>query len=118
MKQKNLFTTNMFWKVDTEGAEATIIPSWYRGLSELLSPKPTLFISMHDKASVASPHLKQLFAKTMQLYRYAGSVGKFHDDQPLTASVPEGKLFSENDICDWCDILASDFPVNFGDVPR
>jgi FkbM family methyltransferase len=99
LRMKGALTTDVFIKVDTEGAEVLVIPSCYDWL-KVLNPKPTLFISMHNTLSSQSKEVQRKFKEVLQLYKYYGEAAPGREG---------GKPFTKEDLCQWCDIIATDF---------
>jgi hypothetical protein len=112
-------TTPLFVKIDTEGAEAVIVPSlrtWIAGLSI----KPTIFMSMHAKADAAQ---KAELAAVLNMYPYF-AVFKGRNEEKNLATISgadagactggivlrenaDGSHFRGDQICEWCDYLVT-----------
>jgi FkbM family methyltransferase len=99
LRMKGALTTDVFIKVDTEGAEVLVIPSCYDWL-KVMNPKPTLFISMHNTLSQQSEEVQRKFKQVLQLYKYYGEAAPGRMG---------GKPFTKENLCEWCDIIATDF---------
>ncbi|CAF1193543.1 unnamed protein product [Didymodactylos carnosus] len=108
LKEQKLLdgSSDLFIKIDTEGAESIILPSFHEWLSKLDSKiKPTILVSMHSKFS----NLKQKPAairgilKTFSVFKYATPWG--HPLKRSGSSWNESYLVSA---CGGCDILLTD----------
>ena len=112
-------TTPLFVKIDTEGAEAVIVPSlrtWIAGAAI----KPTIFMSMHEKADTEQ---KAQIAAVLNMYPYfAVFRGRRGEKNPATVSGADtgacksgfvlrnnadGAHFRADTICAWCDYLVT-----------
>ena len=108
-----------FIKIDTEGAESIILPSLLEWIRSVPAPLPTMFISMHD---MATPEQRSEISSLLNLWPYYAIVPGERDGQEENLSGPgvdnkkcetgipvvknnDGKRFSRDNICRWCDYL-------------
>jgi len=75
----------LFIKVDVEGFESQIVPTWYTWIPEL---KPTLFLSMHQFLREFSAEEKNGFVQVLNLFPFVAQ----------TSDVNKSDIF---DITDW-----------------
>ncbi|KAJ1469503.1 hypothetical protein T484DRAFT_1851515 [Baffinella frigidus] len=113
----NISKDRIFIKIDTEGAEAMIVPallSWVKGAPNI--NKPTVFLSMHSKADKAQraqiaeflnlfPFFAALPARNSRTLRPA-----YYDTGRCKAGVAlhgnaRGDVFTVEMVCEWCDYL-------------
>lgn len=94
--------SNVFVKIDTEGAESFIVPDFYNWLVQL-KEKPTFFISLHPSFSKWDSKQRNNFVKVMHLFEHAGTFGK----------MKAGSSWNETelDACGWCDLILRDGPA-------
>lgn len=96
----------LFLKIDTEGAEAMILPSlksWLDGLHQ--TKLPTIFVSMHGKADDRE---RAQIAQLFNLYPFFGTSDDKNKDCPegvRLESNANGDYFSADKICHGCDYL-------------
>ena len=106
-EQKLLDGSNdLFIKIDTEGAEAIILPTFYQWLVELDSKtKPTILVSMHSQFSKLSqtPEAIKGILKTFSAFKYATPLGESIKKE--SNSWNETYLVSH---CETCDIILTD----------
>ena len=110
----------LFVKIDTEGAESMIVPSLHDWVANAVI-KPTIFLSMHNKADAAQ---KAAIAKVLNLYPFYAVIKGRTEDDSIAVSGPGvddgtceqgvplesnsgGDRFSARNICNWCDYLVS-----------
>jgi FkbM family methyltransferase len=68
LRNHSLMEERLFLKVDTEGAEALLIPSLVP-LMHKLKHLPTWFLSKHQNSRYAEPHIQQGFRDLIALYK-------------------------------------------------
>ena len=103
--------SDIFIKMDTEGAESIILPSLYEWLSKLdAKTKPTMLVSMHAQFSRLSekPDKIQQILKTFSTFRYATPWGAAQRKE--SSSWTEAYLISD---CAGCDVLLTDKELPF-----
>ena len=109
-------SANVFIKIDTEGAEAFIVPA-LGPLMAKFDTQPTLLISMHASGSDSQ---RKRFAEFLNTYKYYAILpgrnaeardvsiegvddGKCAEGIAVTRN--EGARFTAELLCDWCDYL-------------
>jgi FkbM family methyltransferase len=98
LRKHEALGVDMFIKVDTEGAETFLVPSWYDWL-KIMDPKPKFFISMHRTLNKASKEVRDHFIRTMRLFKWIGLPGQ---------EFSKGSEFDEDKICEMCDYICTD----------
>ena len=117
LRRYGVHTANdhVFVKIDTEGAEALIVPSlieWVKAAPR----KPTIFLSMHNKADTEQ---RAKIAEFLNLFPFFAVLPARHsrpnrpayyDKGTCMAGVPlhanaKGDHFTEAMVCKWCDYL-------------
>jgi FkbM family methyltransferase len=68
LTSNSLLDQRLFFKVDTEGAEAVLIPS-FLPLMRKLKHKPIWYISKHQSSKYAAPEIQQGFRDLIALYK-------------------------------------------------
>ena len=68
LSNHSLLNERLFLKVDTEGAEALLVPSLVP-LIHKLKHRPTWFLSKHQNSRYAEPHVQQGFRELTALYK-------------------------------------------------
>jgi len=110
-------TDHVFVKIDTEGAESLILPS-LREWVEASKKKPTIFLSMHNKAN---PDQRKAIVAVLNLFPFYAvlpgrtsdvDLGPEADKGECKAGValhpnPHGNRFLESALCSWCDYLVT-----------
>lgn len=98
--------SDLFIKIDTEGAETIILPSFYEWISQLDSKtKPTIYVSMHlymTNIPESSAGIKAIL-RTFSLFKYATPVGYLK--KKTGTSWTESFLVSN---CLGCSIILTD----------
>ena len=100
----------LFIKIDTEGAEAFIVPSlkqWLQSIPQ--SKRPTIFLSMHHTGQHTSEQYSEI-ASVLNLYPYYGIAANQESKCTGHAGVflnknPESNYFRGDNICVDCDYL-------------
>lgn len=105
----------LFIKMDTEGAEAIIIPSltlWFSKASRL----PSMLISMHNKATYEQ---RAAIADFLNLYPFFAVIRGRHPEpradrvrytastcrKGMALNINNGRVFTADNVCSWCDYL-------------
>ena len=68
LRNHSLMDERLFLKVDTEGAEALLVPSLVP-LVHKLKHRPTWFLSKHQNSRYVEPHIQQGFRDLIALYK-------------------------------------------------
>lgn len=98
-----------FIKMDTEGAEWSIIPSMFDLISAIpAGSRPTLFLSIHDNNMLKEANM-EAFVAVLRLFRY-GAVWNGLEDGPLPITTPSSTGITPDVLrrCSLCDIIVSD----------
>jgi FkbM family methyltransferase len=102
--EENHITGDIFVKIDTEGAEAFIVPSLKKWLESRRDRLPTIFVSMHNGFSHLDkkPELLNGFLEIFKMYEKVMLVHTHIGEAPILGSQWTAERLAQ---CSSCDII-------------